>query len=163
MLRPKYSPAFRAKCLARLSAPDGISVKELVRETGVSQYTLYHWVRKSNQEPFVSRPSAENTGKSWSLGEQIRILAAAAELADSELGAYLRKEGVHPDMLGAWRNALQGSRVDPSSQKRIRELERELRRKEKALAEAAALLLLQKKAQAIWGGGEDDTPGQSGS
>ena len=35
--------------------------------------------------------------------------------------------------------------------KRIRELERELYRKEKALAETAALLVLKKKAQAIWG------------
>ncbi|MES9906392.1 MAG: IS3 family transposase, partial [Sedimenticola sp.] len=36
--------------------------------------------------------------------------------------------------------------------KKTRQLEKELRRKEKALAEAAALLILEKKVQAIWGG-----------
>ncbi len=39
----------------------------------------------------------------------------------------------------------------------MRELERQLRRKDKALAEAAALLVLQKKAQALWGDADDDT------
>ena len=43
-----------------------------------------------------------------------------------------------------------------TEKQRNKELERELRRKEKALAETAALLTLRKKAAAIWGGkGED--------
>tara|TARA_R110002072_G_C7825364_1_gene523712 strand:- start:462 stop:950 length:489 start_codon:yes stop_codon:yes gene_type:complete len=162
-MRNKYPAAFKERCLARLEGPEGVSVKDLVKETGVSQFTLYDWVRKSREAPFMARSSSYNKGKKWSLDEQVRILAAARELSDAELGPYLRKEGVHPDLLEAWQNALQGSRVDPTSQKQIRSLERNLRRKEKALAEAAALLLLQKKAQAIWGGGEGDTPEESES
>jgi transposase len=45
--------------------------------------------------------------------------------------------------------------------RRVRELEKELRRKDKALAEAAALLVLQKKVQAIWGDADDDTTKES--
>lgn len=153
-----YSLSFRAKCVARLEDPNDVGVKALVRETGVSQYTLYDWLRKSREAVFVNKTP---DGKTWTIDDQVRVLSAASQLTDSELGAYLRKEGVHPDTLEAWRNALQGSKVQQSSQKRIRSLERELRRKEKALAEAAALLLLQKKAQAIWGDGESDTAPQS--
>jgi transposase len=41
-------------------------------------------------------------------------------------------------------------------QKRAKQLEKELQKKEKALAEAATLLLLRKKAQAIWGDDEEE-------
>jgi hypothetical protein len=51
--------------------------------------------------------------------------------------------------------ALSGRRQRTSEQKRIRSLEAELRRKERALAEAAALLVLAKKARALWGDNED--------
>lgn len=154
-MRRKYPDALREKCVRRLQGPDPIPVAELVKETGISQYTLYAWLRKAKQEVFVSKPS--KPGKGWTVDDQVRILAAASELANDELGAYLRREGVHPDTLEAWRNALQGREADRGKQKRIRELEAELRRKEKALAEAAALLILQKKVQQIWGDGDEST------
>jgi len=133
-------------------------VKDLAKETGVSQFTLYSWLRQAKEEPFVSESSKGKRGRRWAVEDQIRILAAANELSDAELGPYLRREGVRPETLDAWREALRGNRPDRSSQRQIKELEKELRRKEAALAEAAALLILQKKAQAIWGEKEDDTP-----
>ncbi len=90
-------------------------------------------------------------------------------LADEELGAFLRKEGLHQAQLDVWlataRSSLsvrKGPKKASAESKRIRELERELRRKEKALAETAALLVLKKKAQAIWGDEDDDTEPRSG-
>ncbi len=83
-------------------------------------------------------------------------------------GAFLRR-GVHEAELEQWRAAVLdagqaaleggGSRAATRGVegKRIKELERELRRKDKALAEAAALLVLQKKVREIWGDGDDDT------
>tara|TARA_B100000965_G_scaffold175999_1_gene146782 strand:+ start:117 stop:602 length:486 start_codon:yes stop_codon:yes gene_type:complete len=161
-MRSRYSDAFREKCVRRLLEPDAISVKELVQETGVSQFTLYSWVRKAKQGVFMSKPS-KRKGKSWEVDDQIRILAAASALSDEELGAYLRREGVHPDTLDAWRNALMGRQANRATEKRIRDLEAELRRKEKALAEAAALLILQKKAQQIWGGEDESTESETES
>ena len=92
-----------------------------------------------------------------------------------DLGALLRREGVHDAELEAWRAAVKTaavaalngttSNVAPArsaERKRIHELERELRRKDKALAEAAALLVLEKKLQALWGDGDDDTDTRSG-
>jgi hypothetical protein len=95
----------------------------------------------------------------------MRIVAAAAALSPEELGAFLRREGVHEAEVEQWRMAVlealesgvaKGSGRSADS-KRIKELERELRRKDKALAETAALLVLQKKVREIWGDGDDGT------
>ena len=96
----------------------------------------------------------------------------ATRLSDEELGAFLRKEGIHESHLETWRQSmLEALRASPKASKgtkrgnveakRIKALERELRRKEKALAETAALLVLKKKAQEIWGDGDDGMGGRS--
>jgi transposase-like protein len=110
--------------------------------------------------------------KSWSAEEKLRIVVQASELSKDELGAFLRREGVHSSQLEQWREAvrgvLAGGQTPESRQqarrdrKRIRELERELRRKDKALAESAALLWLKKKVQDIWGDEDDDTTSRNG-
>ena len=82
-----------------------------------------------------------------------------------DLGALLRKEGIHEVDLRDWEMTIRGSlnkkgrkpTKNVAYEKRIKEPERELRRKEKALAETAALLVLKKKVDAIWGDGDDAT------
>lgn len=97
----------------------------------------------------------------YSPQDKLRVVSDAARLNDSELGEFLRRAGIHEDDLARWREealgGLGGARKGQPPSKRIRELERELRRKEKALAEAAALLVLAKKARALWGDADDDT------
>jgi hypothetical protein len=93
----------------------------------------------------------------WKLDDKLRVLTEVRDLVGPALGAYLRREGVHPDQLQAWRDALDQPAAGTADKRRIRELERELRRKEKALAEAAAILVLQKKMREILGGEDDDT------
>ena len=92
----------------------------------------------------------------------------ASALPETQLGEFMRRQGLHEADLAAWREmALGALGAAPMSQsrsgdaRRVRELEKELRRKDKALAETAALLVLQKKVRAIWGDGDDDT--KSGS
>jgi fermentation-respiration switch protein FrsA (DUF1100 family) len=112
--------------------------------------------RRAEQPPQV--------GASRSAEEKVRIVMAAAALAPGELGAFLRREGVHEAEVEQWRaailEALEGGVAKGgrgADGKRIKELERELRRKDKALAETAALLVLQKKVREIWGDGDDGT------
>jgi len=97
----------------------------------------------------------------WSAEERLRAVMESSRLTEAELGAFLRREGLHEATLRQWRaSALEGlgpQRATRSEQKRLQELEKELRRKDKALAEAAALLVLQKKVRALWGDGDDDT------
>jgi transposase len=105
----------------------------------------------------------------WTAEEKLEAVLEAAALTEEELGAFLRRKGLHEAQLVEWRKAiLAGLEKRPGGSKRsfetkrIRELERELRRKEKALAEAAALLVLQKKVQALWGDEDGDTPPKKG-
>ena len=114
----------------------------------------------------------KTVGKVWSAEEKLRIVVQASELPEEELGAFLRREGVHSNQLQQWREAVRGVlaggqtseslRQARRDRKRIRELEQELRRKDKALAESAALLWLKKKVQDLWGDEDDDTPRKNG-
>jgi hypothetical protein len=89
-----------------------------------------------------SRDVAE---QALTLERKARVLAEAANLSGDELQAYLEREGIKLADFERWRIALQEDGRQPSAtSKRIRQLERELARKEKALAEAAALLVLKK-------------------
>ena len=168
-----YTDSFKAKMVQRLSAPNAISAIRLSREVGVSQSALSQWLlmARTVESMTKERPSDRpvQTGSTRSAAEKIRIVMAAAALGPDELGAFLRREGVHEAELEQWRvavvdgatSALERGATRPSSRgadtKRIKELERQIRRKDKALAETAALLVLQKKVHEIWGDGDDDT------
>jgi transposase len=162
----------------RLSGPHAPSANELAGETGVAQSTLSKWLKAAGTvTPKMARrdkqkiPSASATRpQDLTAEEKVALVLEAAAVAEAELGAFLRRRGVHEAQLGEWRQqvtqlAVAGLR-GPSKRdrkaasveaRRVRELERELARKEKALAEAAALLVLKKKAQAIWGDVDGDT------
>ncbi len=91
------------------------------------------------------------------MAEKVRLLGEAGKLTGAELAAFVEREGVTLAELEQWRLALDdGSRASVGAAKRIRQLERELARKEKALAEAAALLVLKKKVESLYPEDEDD-------
>jgi hypothetical protein len=153
--------------------PHGPTQSDLAVETGIPQTTLSHWVRRSiNVLPVSDKntpgsASGSRRPEDWTAQERLRVVIEAGKLSDQELGEFLRREGLHEETLEAWREAaLEALRPAPRGMKpaadgkKIKELERELARKDKALAEAAALLILKKKAQAIWGGEDDDTDGK---
>jgi transposase-like protein len=172
----EYSEAFKSKMVQRLTGPRAVSAMSLSSEVGISQSTLSRWLRAAKgtleDMPKVSRPRvpasttpAPRRAEDWPPEERLRVVTEASRLSDEELGAFLRREGLHEATLREWRTAALEALAPPkasrSEQKRVRELERQLRRKDKALAEAAALLVLQKKVQAIWGDGDDDTDPKS--
>jgi transposase len=171
-----HSEKFKSRLVAKMVGPHALSANALSGEVGISQPTLSRWLREARTVPAMAKKSSrsqEGLGarrpQDWSPEEKLRVVVESGGLADDELGAFLRKEGLHQAQLDEWsataRSSLQArkSSKKPSAEaKRIRELERELRRKEKALAEAAALLILKKKAQAIWGDEDDDTEPRSG-
>jgi transposase len=182
----RYAAAFRAKMVHRLVGPNAVSANQLAQEVGVHQSTLSRWLldaqhrgmgtsNGAERPPSASASTKETAARKKSAEDKVRLVFAAETLAAEDLGALLRREGVHDAELAAWRTtaktaavaALNGTARNAAparsaERKRILELERELRRKEKALAEAAALLILEKKRQAIWGDGDDDTDTRSG-
>ena len=173
-----HSEKFKSRMVSKMVGPHAMSANALSAEVGVGQPTLSRWLRearprtvsgmakKSRRSKQSSRPRRP---QDWSPEEKLRVVAESRGLSDEELGAFLRKEGIHQAQLDAWsataRSSLatrKSSNKASAESKRIRELERELRRKDRALAETAALLVLQKKVQAIWGDEDDDTDPTSG-
>ena len=93
----------------------------------------------------------------WTAEAKLKAIVETAGLAEPELGLYLRHEGLYSQQITAWRAEILAhfaARPTPKKDARdetIRQLEREILRKDKALAEASALLILQKKVDLIWG------------
>ena len=150
----------------RLSGPRASSANELAGETGVAQSTLSKWLKAAGTvAPKMARRDKQKTAPTSSkrpqdrtAEEKVALVLEAAAVSEAELGAFLRRKGVHEAQLAEWRQQLTDSAVaafrGPSKRdrkaasveaRRVRDLERELARKEKALAEAAALLILKKK------------------
>jgi transposase len=128
--------AYKQKMLERLTGKDAVSARRLSRETGVSQETLSKWLREARSLPVMPDKRKSRT---WTVEQKVRILSACSKLTGVELAAFLEGEGVLLSELEQWRLALEEEgRATTATTKRIRALERELARKEKALAEAAA-------------------------
>lgn len=142
----------------RLVTPPGISLLKLSEETGISTSALCKWRAAKMKVAGVDE-------KEWTASEKLRVLGGgAAPLEGEAFGALLRREGLHEAQVSAWRAAAAealGAEAAPGGRsnsaqvelgelkRRVKELEREALRKDKALAEAAALLLLEKKLQSI--------------
>lgn len=155
MTKP-FSLAYKQKMVERLTGKDAVSARRLSRETGVSQQTLSLWRRQAHSLPEMAR--RKRKGKTWSVEEKVRVLSETKGLTGRELADYLEREGLLMAQLEQWRLALEEEGGAPKAvTRRIRALERELARKEKALAEAAALLILKKKVQHLVEDGDDDT------
>ena len=113
-------------------------------------------------------PADSSNPEKWSGENKLAVVIETAALNEEELAEYCRGKGLYAEQIGRWREAaISGAdtlrplsalerRELQQERKKTRKLEKELRRKDRALAETAALLVLQKKARAIWGDGEDD-------
>jgi hypothetical protein len=155
MTKP-YSVAFKQKMVQRLTGKNAVSALQLARQTGVRQQNLSRWLDEARRLPFMA-DKPKPVAREWTVEQKARILAEAAQFAEEELTAYLERESVKLAEYESWRIALEeGGRASMRTNKRIRSLERELARKEKALAEAAALLVLKKKVETLYGEDEDD-------
>ena len=133
-----------------------MSALQLARETGVRQQNLSRWLEEARSLPIMADKPRPATCE-WTVEQKARVLTEGCKLDGEQLAAYLEREGVKFPEYEQWRLALdEGGATSASTNKRIRQLERELARKEKALAEAAALLILKKKVETFYGEDEDD-------
>lgn len=175
-----YPEVVKARMVRRLAGPSPQGVTHLATETGIPQSTLSRWLREAGKPVSKTRkPSPSGSPQSQpakprrpqdvTAVDRARFVVEASALSGEARGAFLRENGLHEEELQAWTLALETPRaVAPSATtkadaKRIRQLEKELARKDKALAETAALLVLKKKAALYFGVDEDDdTPKKSG-
>ncbi len=163
----RYSSKFKEKMITKALRAD-ISVTDTAAAAGISKQTLYAWIREARIADVSSRSKKKQRGRPrksrWTPEEKLRILGEIFALSDEDLGAFMRREGLHEADLQTMRaEALVGltpavvHRGPSPEQRENKKLKSELRRKEKALAEAAALLILQKKFRALMEEEGDDT------
>jgi transposase len=160
----QYSESFKQRMIQRMVGRGKVSASALSKEVGVAQPTLSLWLKAAGRVSAVSdddKPAPKvRRPEDWTPQEKLAAVMEAARLSGTELGAWLRREGLTEEHLRQWRETVEERasaifeprepRVSAESRRRVLELERELKRKDKALAETAALLVLQGKVQALW-------------
>ena len=164
---PQYSEEFKDQAVSKMMPPNAMSVAQVSRDIGVPEQTLYNWRNRYRQKGRCV-PADPKNPEHWNGETKLSVVIETAAMNEQELSAYCRQKGLYVEQIQRWRaGAVSGasesqllSKVErlehQKDRKQVRKLERELKRKEKALAEAAALLVLQKKARAIWGESEED-------
>lgn len=161
----KYSLAFRNSVLRKVLPPESRSPGQVSLETGVTVQTIRYWLSKlSSGQPGAD--DGEIGPAQRSAVEKMRLLLESKLVADEDRGSWLRERGLHAEHLPLYEQELVSivseksdeiKKVNRELKKEVLRLSRELTRKEKALAEVTALLVLKKKADAIWGDGADDS------
>jgi len=158
---PRYSAERKEAVLKKMLPPYNMTVTEVSREEGISEQTLYNWRKQAKQQGQVV-PGSKPTPDHWSAETKFAVVMETAALSESELSQYCREKGLYPEQVHHWKaECMQGFQSSAQQQKtlkqqikadraKIKQLKRELREKEKALAETAALLVLRKKLHALW-------------
>lgn len=161
-----YSQELKDSIVTRLITKE-TTASDLARETGISINTIYRWRDKAEKSGISSTTKFKSADK-WSTQDKFQIVLESALLNEIELAEYCRKKGLYPHQVKEWKNACmqanggvaeEASRLNlqlKKTEKEKKKIERELYRKEKALAETAALLVLRKNADAIWGEPEEE-------
>ncbi len=151
----RYSEGFKKSTVRKLITPGGPSAYAVSQETGISVQTIYKWLRDLKDS--VHMADYQKTPEEWTLPEKNEAIIEAAGLSPEEQGEWLRKKGLHTGHLTLWRKEIQEALTGISSgitvkekqefKKQIKDLEKEIRRKDKALAEMSALIVLKKKLE----------------
>ena len=163
----RYDEDFKISIIKRMMPPQSESVITIAKETGLSEAALHKWKRNAKAKG-IAIPSGKTTSERWSTQDKFSIVVETASMSEIELAEYGRSKGLFTEQIKAWRDACMqanGGIAQQASQlqkdirqkdREIKQLGQELRRKESALAETAALLVLRKKSRAIWGDSEDE-------
>ena len=160
----KYSTGFKNNVLKKVLPPENRPIADVCKETGVSGQTIRNWLKLLKNDN-LNASDGEISPEYRHPSEKMTLLLEGRSIDPEKLGEWLRKNGLHTEHLSLWEQELRDKISDKDMndkqkynelKKKYKILEKELLRKEKALAETAALLVLKKKADSIWGDNEDD-------
>ena len=158
----RYGQTFKDRAVAKLLPPESLGLEDVARRTRISEPTLARWLAAAQSMPA--------RGRAWTARGRLDALIATASMSEADRSAWCREHGVYPSELDSWSHNATAALASPAEpgaaraspqatrgdKKRIRDLERELLRKDRALAETAALLVLSKKVAAIYNKAEEE-------
>lgn len=167
-----FSKEFKDSLVSKVLSNAKCSIRSVAKEANVGISSLHKWVQDAKDAGNVPKNLSEPINKrpcEWSQAEKFNVVAQSLSLKNEELNHYCRQQGIYSSQLAQWKLELMSDREATLTSKQMaselkalrlqnKELQRELHRKEKALAEASALLLLKKKVDLLWEVVEDDSP-----
>ena len=172
-MRARYSQSFKRQAVEKaLSRADGTTLAEITDSLGIGHSTLNKWIVKSRNQQLGSNSEHDSASiggmrkekrpRDWSQEKRLEMVIACGSLDEAAMNQLCRERGLYAHHVAQWKQdfisgVTANERSDAKSLKgEVRELKKELNRKDRALAETAALLVLQKKVSAIWGNDEDN-------
>ena len=170
-MRARFTQSFKIQAVEKaLRRSGGTSVGDVAKSLGVGYSTLQKWLAQSRNQELVIRTESmakEKRPQDWGLEEKLNMVIACGSLDEAGINELCREKGIYPHHVTQWKQAFaEGATGSDKTTVQVetkhlkqenKGLKKELRRKEKALAETAALLVLQKKVNAIWGNDEDNS------
>jgi transposase len=159
----RYGQAYKDRVVARLLPPESAVIDVVSREVGVSVATLERWRADALANGTGDRRGGG--GQRWTPAARLEAMITTAAMDEAARSAWCREHGLYPAELDGWKQDAVAGLGEPRAasaaearedRRRVKELERELHRKDKALAETAALLVLSKKLAAVFHKGEDE-------
>jgi transposase len=165
MSNQTYNEDFKQAAVKKLLAPESEGLNATARKISIAPSTLYGWKKKYASDTPMKKTNY-NPLENWTPEQKLEAVIKTASMSEQEVGEYLRIHGLHSSDLELFKEAclptstLRGRpKLDPEVvelRKQKKNLERDLRRTEKALAEQSARIILLKKSHEIWGVPEDD-------
>jgi transposase-like protein len=174
-MKKVFTKAFKIQAVEKaLNRSDSTTLKEVALSLGIGCSTLDKWIVKARNQEFevaspdeINRMTKDKRPQDWTLEERLNMVVACSSLDEEALNRYCREHGVYPHHVKQWKldfvngsaqstQAASGAEIKTLKAEN-KALKKELNRKDKALAETAALLVLQKKVNEIWGKDEDSS------
>ena len=157
-MRKQYSDAFIEQALIKVYSRGDRTIESVADEVNVGYQTLKNWVKRKSLDDVTASAAKEKRPQDWRRDEQLAALMETHGLSEEARQTWCRERGIFPHHLDSWQRGFCTQEPAPATDGRDlrilkaenEDLKKELNRKEKALAEAAALLVLQKKFRALW-------------
>jgi transposase-like protein len=174
-MNQKFSQSFKKQAVEKaLNRQDNITLKEVADHLGVGLSSLSRWILQAKKQELetvspneILTMTKDKRPQDWTLEERLNMIISCAILDETDLAANCRKQGIYPHHIAQWKldfthgNHSGNKAVSRTEIKTLKHenkvLKKELNRKDKALAETAALLVLKKKVNEIWGNDEDNS------
>jgi transposase-like protein len=160
-----YTPEAKKEVLDKVTGQGKESVLKVSIDKKINKGTIYKWIKEAEEKEGLK---VLRSNGNWTSEEKFHMVLEAATLSEQELSEYCRRKGTYINDIRVWEaqclNANNGTMEDSKKLRaelkeekdKVIEIKKQLRYKDKALAETAALLVLRKNVQAIWGDKEED-------
>jgi len=174
-MSPKFSQSFKKQAVEKaLNRADNTTLKDMADSIGVGLSSLSRWILQAKRQELetilpnvLNKMNKDKRPQDWSLEERLNVIISSSVLSEEALNEYCREQGIYPHHINQWKldfangNNLKEQTVSRSELRTLKQenkvLKKELNRKDRALAETAALLVLQKKVHEIWENDEDSS------